>query len=339
MEALMWKVREHKHNYAQEFGNVISAPFALLLGELINNPQAFTNDEKKEILTAYSHSVKSKVCYENLGFPFKEELKRAKSVIMDALSYNEKLFQKLNSRTDQFMDPWIKTILQLSLDKTDEIRKLITDIEKTKEKLPEKFTLRSAILGAFEEDNNAAGRIGHSIIFLDKSFTDFADVQVLMNKDDFLHCVIGNIIVNLHRHAFKNFDEDSFEVKEQLPSVVPAKSQKKNVFHSFRKSKHTPLTTVCANTYENIVKEKKVHLVFQADDTDEKRMNILIENNGEPFTGDTEKVFEKGMSNDEGTGIGLYSARQFLEAYGGTIQMYHAEGIYKVGFKINIPIL
>ena len=57
-----------------------------------------------------------------------------------------------------------------------------------------------------------------------------------------------------------------------------------------------------------------------------------------PFYGDIEKVFENGIG--EGSGIGLYSAQQFLNAYNANITMFtNAENEYKVGFIINIPIL
>lgn len=93
----------------------------------------------------------------------------------------------------------------------------------------------------------------------------------------------------------------------------------------------------CGPEFESGGKGKHVRVDFYLDKTETGRMDVLIRNNGRPFRGDTEAVFENGVGH--GTGIGLFSARRFLAASGGTVRMItYDDDEFTVGININLPI-
>lgn len=91
------------------------------------------------------------------------------------------------------------------------------------------------------------------------------------------------------------------------------------------------------NKYEMAtVLQKRVQITFRQI---ANFWEIDIANNGEPFTGDLSKVFMCGYhhGSSEGTGYGLYTARQFLQSIGGDIYMESTPNEeYKVKFTIKI---
>lgn len=89
--------------------------------------------------------------------------------------------------------------------------------------------------------------------------------------------------------------------------------------------------------YVNGESVKNVCINFIEDESDDSRVNIIIRNDGHPFAGDTNAVFEKGVGH--GTGLGLFSARRLIETIGGAIQMQtYVNEQYTVGILINLPI-
>lgn len=89
--------------------------------------------------------------------------------------------------------------------------------------------------------------------------------------------------------------------------------------------------------YVNGERVKNICVSFIEDESDDSRASILIRNDGIPFAGDTNAVFEKGVGH--GSGLGLFSARRLIEAAGGTIKMQTYENEqYTVGILINLPI-
>ena len=93
----------------------------------------------------------------------------------------------------------------------------------------------------------------------------------------------------------------------------------------------------CGDEYVNGERVKNVRIDFMEDESNENNVNILIRNDGHPFTGDLSAIFEKGVGH--GSGIGLFSARKMIEAIGGSIQMQtYVNEEYTVGFLINLPI-
>lgn len=73
---LMGKIREHKHNYSEDFGLVVSAPAQALLAEMIANPEVFTLEEKDTIVKLFAISMEMRGTYECLGWPIDNQLDR-----------------------------------------------------------------------------------------------------------------------------------------------------------------------------------------------------------------------------------------------------------------------
>lgn len=83
-------------------------------------------------------------------------------------------------------------------------------------------------------------------------------------------------------------------------------------------------------------KERKV-TVSLSQDEDGSFVNVEIKNNGAEFNGDVNSVFDLGVGS--GTGIGLCSAKKFLEKNGGSICMQtKPREDYPVSFLIKLPL-
>ena len=66
-----------------------------------------------------------------------------------------------------------------------------------------------------------------------------------------------------------------------------------------------------------------------------------MSNNGEPFKGDTSRIFEEHYTFGEirGSGQGMYDARQYMNYIGGDIQMQAFQYMeYPVRFVLIFPI-
>lgn len=327
--ALMNKVREYKHNYAEDFGLVVSVPAKELFKEFLVNPEAFTFEEKERIQEVFINSMEMRGAYEGLGLPISIQLSKVKNKMVPQIRNNAKLFSSIVGKAVSFSDRWLISKLKMALNETESLCCELENIEHFEYGDSERFNLMSELKEAFNKDNSAIGVQGGVPIYYD--FGDRSDIMVEMNRKSFRTHFIGNIIRNLHDHAFKHFDEFS-----QTPSLYKVwwKAFTTPIFKS-----HKTRTT---ETTIQTVREKRVRIGLKKDENNEHRINLIIENNGDLFKGDVDVVFEKGIGEGEGEHIGLYSVRQFLNAYGATIKMYtdpeNKEG-YKVGFIINLPIL
>ena len=303
--ALMNKVREYKHNYAEDFGLVVSVPAKELFKESLVNPEAFTFEEKERIQEVFISSMEMRGAYEGLGLPISIQLSKVKNKMVPQIRNNAKLFSSIVGKAALFTDRWLTSKLKMALNETESLCCELENIEYLEYGASEQFNLKAELKEAFNKDNSVLGVKGGVPIFPEFIFGDCSNIMVEMNRKSFHSYFIGNIIRNLHDHAFKDFDE-----------FLPTSSQ--------------------------TVREKKVRIWLKKDEHNEHRINLIIENNGAPYNGDVDDVFEKGIGDGEGEHIGLYSVRKFLNAYGATIKMYtdpeNKEG-YKVGFKINLPVL
>lgn len=334
---LMNKVREHKHNYSEDFGLVVSAPVQALVEEVISNPEAFTKDERNRIIKMYANSLEMRGTYECLGWPIGTQLKQVKDVMIPKIRENAKFFSSIVGRDFiAYHNSHLIAILRMALNEVDSLCNNLENIESFEYGISEPFNLKAEVRDAFLKDNSARSVLGETSIRIETYFGDLSDVQVDMNKKNFRTHVLGNIIKNLHDHAFKEIDNSSYDTpilnirlplwKKFLSFILPRLSL----------SAVNPKATFCVRDYF----EKKVRIRFVKDENNNRRMNLIIENNGKDFIGDREAVFDKGVGN--GSGIGLYSARQFLKHYGANINMLPSvtmDDEYKVGFIINLPIL
>lgn len=327
---LMSKVREHKHNYSEDFGLVVSAPVKSLLKELIYNPNIFSVDERERIIDMFSQSMEMRGIYECLGWPVGIQLSKVKNEMIPCIRNNIEFYSTLIGKNAEFQDRWLVSKLKMALNEAESLCNKLENIEQFEYGESEPFNLKAEIKETFLKDNSATGLHGGQPFQIETFFGEYSDIMVDMNRKSFRTHLLGNIIKNLHDHAFKGEKVYSPEIplKEKLSLWT-----RLLIFFGFRK--FTPVYSL-----PSTLQEKRVRISFKKDIPNEHRINLIIENNGNAFYGDVNDVFEKGIGNGEGEHIGLYSAKQFLKAYGATIKMFtNNNEEYKVGFLINLPIL
>ena len=380
------KVREYKHNYAENFGWVVMTPADNLFEELISHPESFTLDEKRNVTRAYIASIKCKSFYEGLGLSVEERLHRLKEDYIILIKENSKLYSTLVDDLIANLDSSIfwgkndeiktyveyKTILGDSglstIEQLDKLRKeiiplikenseLYRDLISTHELFEDKllisilgislsgteklcsnlenilgydysdskpFSLTKKIKEVFDCNNRRLSLQSKQTILIDEAsnFVRYSNIMVRMNVDGFESYFIGNILNNLNEHAFNDFDNNSSQRdKKMLKKFIPLEKFLSKVF---------PLK----------IKEKRVRIMFKLEEDKPKMAVVTIENNGNAYKGSLNSVFEYGVGeNGDGHGIGLYSAKKFIESYGGFIRMFtNPNDEYVVGFEFKIPV-
>lgn len=331
---LMSKVREHKHNYSEDFGLVVSAPVKSLLKELIYNPNIFSVDERERIINMFSKSMEMRGIYECLGWSVGIQLSKVKNEMVPFIRNNVEFYSTLVGKNAEFQDRWLINILKMALNEAEGLCTKLENIEHFEYGESEPFNLKAEIKDTFLKDNLAIGLNGGQPIQIEMFFGEYSDIMVDMNRKSFRAYLLGNIIKNLHDHAFNTPDMTSSHLETH-----PKETISKRVSEIVR-SLRIRIRQDYMESLPVYVQEKRVRISFKKDSSNEHRISIIIENNGHPFNGDVNDVFEKGIGEGEGEHIGLYSAKQFLKAYGGTISMFtNDDEEYKVGFLINLPIL
>lgn len=339
---LLCKVREHKHNYSEDFGLVVSAPIQALMKELLDNPSIFSEDEKKQILDFFQISMLHRGIYECLGWPIDIQLKRVKESIVPQIHNNVDLYTSVIRKTVEFCNHSLVSILRMAIGESEALCSNLINIEHFDYGPTTTFCLSTVIKETFDQYNLKTGSLGEIPIHVEYYFGKYNDVKVSLNQKGFCKYFLDNMIKNLKDHAFKEIDELLYSQKEYeendswwtklvlrlLPRLLP---------HRLARRIDIMLRPVSPST-QILIPEKTVRIWIKPDKNDLRKVNLIIENNGKPFIGDTEKVFENGIG--EGSGIGLYSTKQFLKAFGATIKMFtDNSNEYKVGFIINLPIL
>lgn len=322
------KVREHKHNYSQDFGNVVCTPAIKLFESLINYPELYTDvGERERIIDAFKKAIRTKAIYDQIGLKLDEQLNRLNQDVISVIRENAAFFQDVLLNHKDLSDILIKRLM-FSLNRTDELCHKLENLESQEYGVAEDFVLRYEILNAFRQDNNYTrieGKKRSIQVFTD--FGKYADAKTHMPKDVFVTHVIGNIISNFHKYAFTN--------EKPIEKVVPMVEERRAsqlIFPWFWGSPKVEYVHV------KVMKEKQVQIEFKKDDSRPNRLNIFISNNGTPFYGETKTVFDYGVGT--GSGIGLYSAKCFLNKYDADIKMESTpDEEYTVSFIINLPIL
>ena len=129
LQQLMGKVREHKHNYSEDFGLVVVAPIEGLVNELLNNKDVFTEDEIKEIIESYKASMQMHGAYECLGWPVDIQLKRVKESMVPQIRKNAALYTSILQRKIEFNDKWLVGKLQMACDEATHLCENLANIE------------------------------------------------------------------------------------------------------------------------------------------------------------------------------------------------------------------
>ena len=297
---LMNKVREHRHNYSEDFGLVVSAPVQALYEEVKSNPNTFNDVEKDKIIKTYIDSAEMHGMYDCIGLPIGTQLKRVKEVMVPKIREKAQFFSSLLGQSlIKCQDSQLIAILRMALNETESLCRNLGNIESFEYGIPEPFNLKAEVLDAFKEENSKTIKGIRSGIDIERYFGDLCDVQVDMNKQSFRSYVLRNIIKNLHDHAFKEIDNSD-------------------------------------SAFDFV---KKVRIKFVKDENNNHRMNLIIENNGKDFIGDRDAIFDKGVGSGEGIGLySARQFLKHYGATINMLPEKVDDG-YKVGFIINLPIL
>lgn len=341
-------IRDHKHNYSPLIKKVIKKPASILLKEMIDNPEYFTEEERERILIIYEDAIYLSGVYSMLGKNTEDQVDEVNKYIIPKIESLKEFFLDVYQFSGRAVEPVnlpINRSLYNSLITSQKLCNLLSKIDCPGYGSNSTFNLRKMIDDTFRDDLSEIGETGAVSCYEYNSFCgDLSDTNVCINEEGFKIHVLGNLIVNLHKHAFKDAMEDEYSFK----NIKEGKKMGKfaiflyGFYDSlrilFRKMK-------VVKSGKNIFTQndqsansciKLVRMRFEKDPNNEKRINVIIENNGEMFNGDKESVFSYGVG--AGSGIGLASARAFLQHYHSTIKMFtNEEDIYKVGFIINIP--
>lgn len=335
LHQLMGKVREHKHTYSRDFGNVVVRPMDGLLFELINNKEIFTTSEIRSIIEAFTSSMYQHGWYESLGLSVEQELEKVKSDMVRQIKTNSKLFASLINRGLPFKDKLLEKKLISAYDKTDDFCNKLENIENLSYGSSEQFELCSLIRKFFNEENNNLSLFGIPPINFEYYYNGLTEKKVFMNKEGLRKLVLGNIMKNLQEHAFEDMDQ----IKSAPNSAnISYPWWTKLIIRFLPRPIRMRYTEIYKDDIDVEFSEKKVRISFLPDSEDPSRITILIENNGKPFFGNTENVFEYGRG--EGSGIGLFSAKEFLKKSNAEISMATSNtDEFKVKFIIKMHTL
>lgn len=327
---LMCKVREHKHNHSDDFGWVVSVPVKSLLKELINNPTIFSVEERECIVDMFSKSMEMRGVYECLGWPVEIQLSKVRNEMVPLIRRNVGFYSSLVGKATVFTDKWLVNKMTMALNEADGLCKALENIEHFEYGESKPFNLKKAIKETFEKSISRKSIFGEQSILIDWFCGEYSELKVDMNRESFIRYLLGNIIKNLYDHAFKKTNDYLLQETSNLKKGESSWSN--NGKEHFADCNFAGVSPVLGQ-------ERRVRISLKKDQTNEHRINLIIENNGNPFKGDVNKIFEKGIGEGEGEHIGLYSAKMFLQAYGATITMYtKSDTEFKVGFLINMPI-
>lgn len=315
-------VREHKHNYARDFGNVVCLPADSLFDEMIENPSAYSIYDKQKIIEVFKRAVRSQAIYEFLGFSVEEQMHRIEETIIPMILANSEEYKSiLQDVSREYHNIALVEILKRSLNQTKECCETLKNFDTLKHGNPEVFNLRSIVLQPFDEYNKSCGLTGNGIVLtIDRPFR-YENTRVFLPKDDFQKYVLQNIISNIKDHAFVGND---FHIQTHTSPQKKVCIFKK-LINSFSKNHilqpiRVPMVRIRFN-----------HIVEKND------IQISISNNGVPFCGNPSRIFDLGVGS--GSGIGLWSAKHFLEQYNGSIQMIsHPDQEFPVEIIITLPI-
>ena len=324
------KVRIHKHNYAGEFGNVAVDPIASLVDELIANPEAFSKSERTEILEGYCRAFQIKGIYEILGYNLDEQLAKVKEEMVPCIRNNCWLLKEIISKERHFSTPYLIEIINWANSNTDDLCNKLNHIENDDKGEAKPISIINIIETEFEEDREIRTRKGLSSFECSiYGRRDCSDTMVFLDPNGFKTNVIGNIIQNIHKHAFT---DDSINENNQIDHLnwwnkLRLRIKELCLFFSKKKTKSP----------KNTIIDRRVRVNFSLDGSG--FIKIEIENNGKPLPNnlDPNKLLEYGIGS--GSGIGLYSAADFLKKNGSTIEIVSTPNDeFTVRFIIKIPV-
>ncbi len=357
-EELVKKFREQKHNNALDFGGVVNTPIDFLLKKIIYAPSLFTESQRKQIIEMACISKKMWGFYDSFGFYVNmKELDenpriRVRELISDGIEVSRKLLEKCVSDPDASQEEKedivkkvynsmklygtelclrMPIIEQIGYAKKDMVQFIRNNVEIYKSLGDIQFEDGGVLDRILELAKQKAEQLCGNLEKIDSIEYGKPEWFNLRNviSEVFFENVANDFSGDSLIRPYFCFDDGNVEVcmyKEGFKTHVLSNIIRNLNFHAF-----------C--DWDGFCKEKIVVVLCRYE---EDKISLFIANNGKPFEGDVESVFEYGKGNGTGEGIGLYSARKFLEFYGATIGMSKAaeDGAREinVGFHIEIPI-
>lgn len=336
--------REHKHNYARLFRTVVSEPARAIMEEYLNHPEYFSPSEREQILRIYTDAIELRGAYNMLGKLYEEQVSEKEVSMIPQIENLAQFFKSIYATrrdTVPITPRFNKKLLESYLSST-RFCQLLHTMEVPGYGTASGFYLRKVVDEEFKKDLDKDG-----FKYKYESFCgDLSTVKINMNEEGFKIHVLSNIIENFHKYAFadayieskgrKTEDNDTLTLGNLSIFYYIYKSflsrMKDIVLPSHQSKEPSPLLEI------STPKDNAVRMELKLDPSDSKRVNLFIMNNGESFDGDPESVFS-GKKTAKGSGIGLSSARNFLQEFGATIKMVtNPNEDYKVCFIINAPI-
>lgn len=107
----------------------------------------------------------------------------------------------------------------------------------------------------------------------------------------------------------------------------------------FRSFKPIELSIVIDNLVSNARKAHSpvIHITYEWPSQSVMKINFTDDGDGfDPIFDDLSRIFEKGVSTTDGSGLGLYHVRQIIQAMGGEITAYRQE-VRGTRFEITLP--
>ncbi|MBO7616525.1 MAG: hypothetical protein J6T22_04905 [Bacteroidales bacterium] len=342
--------REHKHNYSPLFKKVVSEPARVLMKELIENPDFYTIEERKKILQIYTNAIELRGVYSMLGKGFEDQVSEVRlSIIPQIESFQDFFSDVYAQERESFpLTPRFHEKLFKSIKASERFCRLIDKMETSGYGEPVVFNLRKVIDDEFRNENDYYNDDGSGMTFeYESSCGDLSNAMVKMDEEGFRNCVLQNIIDNIHKRAFRDIVEEESFVRIRKEEKIDLSLRSLLIYYTklisnrlkslFTQSKNKKTTENGGRQNSVFVNNKKVRMRFTKDLENDRRINVFIENNGFPFEGDPNSVFDWGIGS--GSGIGLASAKSFLKNYDASIEMIlNIDETFTVGLKINIPI-
>jgi len=328
------RVRSHRHGAAKDFKNKFFEPSEYLFDQVIEHPENFSYSERKEIYQMYKLAKDVSSKFDMLGYDFKMQL-MVRDSLVDMTSNCQTILDSYCSRLDLKLPKYVMDSLAIAASAKKEIKNILQSIEYEIDNNPEPIVLRKVLKEYFSKQSFQGNEVPIQFTY---SMIGFADTKVFLNEKAFIEHVLKNILSNLRMHASSK--EEYKSTKEKTKSNISILVRRlfakiRNLLHKSRENDVEEEN----KTLEPLI--NKVHIKLEGETIDNKEyVQLTISNNGKPFTGDINKVFNENFTTGNGgTGFGMYEMKKYIEEIKGTIKMVtHTNEKYPVELIITLPI-
>lgn len=277
--------------------------------------------------------------------------------------YNELKEAEEESRKTAELERTARLKAEAKAEEEESTRKLLEGKLETAETAYVEEKKRSLFLTALSSmDHDAVVNFHHQIGIYSSDIHHLIQLNIdrlnhkgEMSKHDILH-LLENIslknqqILAISRFAtLANFRMESEEIEEDLVLFCEQYLNKISSLYtqiqvewaasnSTWKAKFKPIemSIVLDNLVHNSGKARASKILFKATNNEKNRLDIEITDDGNGFPTHLEsidRIFEIGVSTTDGSGLGLYHAKQIINEMGGSI---NADSAYSEGAKFKI---